>query len=172
MRKRGILRSARNYDPNEVSRETATSFDGHVDLAVQSEKDNCDINVIVKRFNVTGQLNASARMPTFGDFSGITDYHSAMTAVRQSQESFMTLPSGVRKRFGNDPQAFMKFASNPKNIDALRDMGLARKKDPVIIPPSPAKPASDGVTRHDNGPDEGNSPRGVVKDPKAAPNPA
>lgn len=132
-----------NYDPLEVSRETARypNTENDPSRTIQSGKDDADINVIVRRFGVTGQLPPVLRMPSYGDFMGVNDFQSAMNVVRASEEAFMELPSAVRAKFGNSPQAFLDFASNPDNIDELRKMGLANpKKDDTL--PKPVVPAN------------------------------
>lgn len=141
----GILRSGAigNYDTNEVSRETAMLDDQVLfpSRTIQSEKDNSDINVIVRRFGVTGQIPGNARVPSYGDYSGVGDFQTAMNVVRQAEEQFMLLPSGVRSRFGNSPQAFLEFASNPENAGDLVKMGLAvarpREDTPIQAADSP-----------------------------------
>lgn len=107
---------------------------------VQSSKDECDINVIVKRFGVTGVLNQSVRIPTFADFDGVFDYQTAMNAVRSAAESFMALPAEIRFSFKNDPQEFVAFCSDPDNLEQLRKWGLAPQKETSVEPPpSPAE---------------------------------
>lgn len=100
-------------------------------LAIQSEKDNCDINVIMKRFGQTGQLPNGARLPPLnGDFSDVvTDYGSALRLVREAEASFGALPAKVRERFKNSPEAFVAFCSDSGNIEELRKMGLASKPE-------------------------------------------
>lgn len=75
-------------------------------LAQQHFKDDADINVLLERFKVTGVLPQGVRVPSYGDFSGINDYQSAMRAVLAAEDSFMAMPADVRARFGNSPQAF------------------------------------------------------------------
>ena len=117
--------SAYDYDRDRVSRETGTSFEGEESLAIQSAKDECDINTIVRRFGVTGVLPEGARSVTYLDFDGVFDFQTAMNAVRSAQDAFMALDADVRQRFYNDPQRFVEFCSKPENIDELRRMGLA-----------------------------------------------
>lgn len=172
-----ILRSgAQLYDANDVSRET-----GHdpgtarfPSKTIQSEKDNCDINVIVKRFKVTGQMPGTMRLPEYGDYEGVGDFHTAMQVIRSATESFMSMPAAVRARFGNDPQSFLEFCSDVQNIDELRKMGLAIPKKDDIIPvpdvPVKEKPSvsnskgragksgkASGVSEGASGEDEGNA---------------
>lgn len=128
------LRSAVNYDAALVSRGTAvyTQDESAPRFApsrtVQSAKADSDINVIVKRFRVTGQMPGSFRMPQYGDYEGVNDFQSAMNALRAAEEGFAQLPADVRKKFGNDPQNFLDFVSNPENADAMVELGLATKR--------------------------------------------
>lgn len=124
------LRSARNYEVDRVSRETAMFDDQEKwpDRAIQSEKDNADINVIVRRFGVGAQMQTPAKLPSYGDYNGVSDFQTAMNIVREAREKFMELPASIRKRFGNDPQAYLEYVSNKDNIDEMVKMGLAVKK--------------------------------------------
>lgn len=94
-------------------------------LAVQSQKEDSDINTLVRRFGITGQMPQNVRAPTFEDFSGVTDFQSAMHAVMEAQEAFMQMPADVRSRFDNDAQAFVAFCSDKGNLEEMRKMGLA-----------------------------------------------
>lgn len=102
--------------------------------ARQSEKESCDINVIVSQFNRTNLLPAVALGPMYEDVSSMPDYRSALDAVNAANALFMGLPAAVRKRFGNDPAEFLDFTSNPENRDEMVTMGL--------IAAEPAPPVS------------------------------
>jgi len=118
-----FLRSLGNYDSDKVSVETGLACEDP-SLAQQQFKDECDINTILDRFNVTGQLPVSALQPQFGDFSGVTDYQSALNAVLDAQESFDALPARVRERFANDPAAFVDFCLDEANRGEMKALGL------------------------------------------------
>ena len=59
-----------------------------------------------------------------------------MNMVIAARESFMELPSAIRKRFDHDAGKFLEFVTNPDNADDLVEMGLARAPEP---PPDPVK---------------------------------
>jgi phage internal scaffolding protein len=118
-----FLRSLGNYDGDKVSVETGLVCEDP-SLAQQQFKDECDINTILERFNVTGQLPVSPLEPQFGDFSGIKDYQSALNAVLEAEESFAALPARVRERFANDPAAFVDFCLDAANRDEMKALGL------------------------------------------------
>lgn len=127
-----FVRSPYNYDVDAASNESALNCEDE-SLAVQSARDECDINTIVKRFGLTGELPDVA-MPQSGDFVGIGDFHSAMNLVRQTEEQFLRVPAEIRARFNNDPARFMAFVEDDSNYDEARKLGLLR--DPVK-PPEP-----------------------------------
>lgn len=94
-------------------------------LAVQSQKDEADINTIVKNFGVTGQLPSGVKVPTYGDFDGIDDYRTAIDVVRSAEASFLAMPSDLRERLGHDPARFVEYCADPENLPEMRKLGLA-----------------------------------------------
>lgn len=135
MQHKPFVRSPYNYDQREASR-LSWFYTGSETKVIQSAKDECDINTIVRNFGITGQLPPNTRVPRYGDFSEVTDYRSAMQAVREAEESFMAMPARVRAQFDNDPQKFLEFVENPANGDALVELGLATKpkREPQTAP--------------------------------------
>lgn len=148
MNKVPFFRTAYNYDTDAVSRETALVCDDP-SLAVQSEADECDINTIVRRFGLTGVLPSGVRAPTYGDFTGVSDYREALEAIEAADESFYSMPADVRSRFQNDPARFVDFCSDPANLDEARRLGLAPPDESGLAPDSsgvkPDLPAAGAV---------------------------
>lgn len=102
-------------------------------LAVQSSKDETDINTIVKRFGLTGQVPTGYRMPVYADFLDVPDtYQGALEVVRRADQAFMKVPPAIRARFDNDPGQFIAFVSDPANLEACVKMGLAPKKSQEV----------------------------------------
>lgn len=131
MAKAPFVRNPYNYDPDKVSNDTGL-YCIEPSMAQQHMKDECDINTIVSRFGVTGQLpDAPVRAPTYGDFTGIVDYRTALDAIIAADVSFMALPAAIRERFDNDPALLVDFCSDPANRSEAIDLGL--------VPP-PSKP--------------------------------
>lgn len=102
-------------------------------LAQQNFKDEVDINVLLERFKVTGQLPQNVVLPTYGDFVGINDYRTAREAILRAEHSFMDLPANVRARFQNDPQRFLEFCSDEKNLPELQALGLTNLIDKPAV---------------------------------------
>lgn len=113
-----------NYDKRDLSLATGLACLDK-SMAVQSQKDEADINTIVRNFGVTGRLPESIRVPSYGDFDGVSDYREAIEAVRAADESFGKLPSELRARLQNDPQKFLEYCADPGNIEEMRKLGLA-----------------------------------------------
>lgn len=120
-----FLRADGNYDVDKVSDECGLLC-ADISLAVQSQADDADINTIVKRFGLTGELPLNKRVPLPSDlFVDGLDYRECLEAVKAADASFMSLPAAVRSSFDNDPEAFVAFAENPDNLAKLREWGLA-----------------------------------------------
>lgn len=130
-----FLRSSFNYDRDAVSNETGLECLDE-SKAIQSAEEDSNINTIVRRFGISGELPGGFDMPQSGDFTGIPDFHTAMNLVRKAQEEFVKVPPEIRARFGNDPAAFMRFVDDDANRDEARRMGLLREPDPVPAPVS------------------------------------
>lgn len=118
-----FVRSAYGYDADLVSYETGLDC-VEPSMTQQSFKEECDINTILERFNVTGQVPVSPIDPQYGDFSGVTDYQSALNAVIAAQAGFDSLPARVRERFANDPAAFVDFCLDESNREEMIQLGL------------------------------------------------
>ncbi|WNK14605.1 MAG: internal scaffolding protein [Microvirus sp.] len=100
---------------------------------VQSEAIDADINTIVKRFGITGHLPQNLKIPSYGDYDQVNDYQSALDAITDAEEQFMSIPADIRSRFGNDAGTFLHFAADPDNYDALAELGLAKARVPATV---------------------------------------
>lgn len=121
-----FIRDAYNYNRNEVSYKTAY-FSDEKGLTQQHLKEEADINTIVRRFGLTGQLPTNVRIPQYGDFRGITDYQTALNSVIAANQSFAKLPARIRERFNNNPEEFVTFCLDVKNKDEAVKLGLVKE---------------------------------------------
>lgn len=95
-------------------------------LTRQSFNAECNINNIMARFEKTGLAeHLNNHQGTYGDFTQVSDYHTALLHVVEAQTLFNSLPSKIRARFGNDPGTYLQFVTDPENLPELRKMGLA-----------------------------------------------
>jgi phage internal scaffolding protein len=124
-----------------------TAYGGHDRLAFETTGESmaqqhfqkeCDIREIIKRNDRTGIIEHVNRgVAQYADVSDVKDYKEALEMINSSMESFMGLPSDIRKLFDNDPGEFFEFATNPANAEKMAELGLA---------PSPAPAAGSGDT--------------------------
>lgn len=121
------LRAPGNYDTDAASLLHAVFCPLDEAVTQQQFKEEADINVIVARFGLTGEIPGDFQAPVSGDFSNVGDFQSAMNAVRTAQESFMRLPADLRLRFNHDPQVLMRFLDDPGNRDEAIKLGLVNK---------------------------------------------
>lgn len=108
--------------------------------AIQSQAEEADINTIVKRFGVTGQLPLVDRPPLDADFDAVVDYRGLMDLKIAADRSFLQMPAAVRRRFHDDPAEFVDFCSDRENLPEMRKLGLAIP-EPVVQTPVAGPPA-------------------------------
>jgi phage internal scaffolding protein len=130
MKKATFLRTPYNYDLDAASNESGLHCED-VTLTQQHFKDECDINNILRQFNVTGLLPEAPLSPRYGDFTGIGDYHSALNQVIAAEDEFMRLPAQIRSRFENDPAKLIDFLEKSENKDEAIKLGLV---NPDVLP--------------------------------------
>lgn len=114
-------------------------------LTRQEFADECDINVIMARYEKTGMLPVNASAPRYMDLTVVPgDLQTAMNYMSDAQEAFMQLPAKIRREFDNDATAFVEFATDPNNLDQMRDWGLAAPAAAPVLaaPTTPSIPAS------------------------------
>jgi phage internal scaffolding protein len=121
-----FLRTPYNYDRDAATNESGLACE-EPSLAQQHFKDECDINNILRQFNITGLLPDQPLSPRYGDFSGIGDYHTALNRVIAAQDEFDGLPANIRARFDNDPANLIEFLENEKNRPEAEELGLVEK---------------------------------------------
>lgn len=126
MKKVPFLRTPYNYDTDAASNESGLHCED-ASLTQQHFKDECDINNILRQFNITGLLPESALSPRYGDFTGVVDYHTALNQVIAAEDEFMSLPADLRARFKNDPAQLIAFLENAENKDEAIALGLVNK---------------------------------------------
>lgn len=98
--------SAKNFDPSQT---------------IQDQKDSCDINLILQKYNRTGVIEHVKEIDgQFGDYTGM-DYQDMMNQVARADQVFMTLPSAERAKFNHSTAEWLDHIQNPDNIEDMRD---------------------------------------------------
>lgn len=118
-------------------------------MTIQSEKDNCDINVIMNRYATCGTplpYRADGVEPVYADVSELGDYMENFQRCKQAEEMFNALPSALRKELDNNPANLIPFIRDEKNKERCYEYGLLNKpimeapKAPVVVNPNPVAP--------------------------------
>lgn len=103
-------------------------------LTRQEFADECDINVLMSRYEATGIMpNVNRQVPQWGDVSSVPDLMQALQEIEAAKTAFMSLDAKVRREFDNDPLRFVEFAQDGANAAKLREWGLANS--PPAAPP-------------------------------------
>lgn len=118
-----------------------TTNQGQESRTVQSYKDECNINTIMRRYLQTGLVPSARGRPTYDDYSTVGDFQSAQETLQRSKELFGSLPSHLRDRFNNSPLEMLGFVHDEKNREEAQKLGLLRepapRTDPAPVPPAP-----------------------------------
>lgn len=131
---------------------------------IQAHRDQCDINLILKKFQEAGVKPEMDVNQQFADVSNMGDFRVAMNRIVEGQRTFDALDPQVRARFGNDAASFFKFAEDPKNREEVIELRFGKefakkwirsealkkraaeirkaKEDELLVPKPPAPPAS------------------------------
>lgn len=100
-------------------------------MTQQQFKDECDINQILQKFVETGFLDTIGP-GVFADISDTLDYQSSLNFIKQADEMFAALPSGIRERFHNNPAEYMDFVHDPSNLAEGQELGIFVKDTSII----------------------------------------
>jgi phage internal scaffolding protein len=106
----------------------------------QSFKEECDINTIMRKYQLNGELPIlNQQFPQYLDCTGI-EFQTYVDYVSQARDMFMSLPSKIRNEFDNDPALFVDFCSQESNRAQLKEWGLLAPE--AEKPPASSAPAS------------------------------
>lgn len=112
--------------------EILATFNTEESLTNQADAQEADINIIVKKYGITGQMpQVTGLQPLYGEFTDANDYRTMLDKVNAAKDAFQEIPAHIRKEFDNDPAKFIQFAADEKNIDKLREWKLAVPKKEI-----------------------------------------
>lgn len=112
----------------------------------QAFANEVDINQIVARAINTGDTTvlSTTQRAEYYDASSYGDYTQALEMIQQIDDDFYSLPSDKREHFGNNPDAYVAFLSDPRNAPQAVKLGLlegGEKPKPKVSDSGPSKPA-------------------------------
>lgn len=108
----------------------------------QSFKDECDINLIMRRYSQSGVMPSGRTDGLYGDFSMVGDYLHSMNTIERARAQFSGLSSDIRARFRNNPLDMLEFVGNPSNRDEAIKLGLIDAPKPIVPVEPVVKPAT------------------------------
>ncbi len=100
----------------------------------QSFRDECDINLIMKRAAIGGTISHLNKYEgAYADYSDY-DFFEQTQKLTRGREIFDDLPAEVRREFGQNPAAFFDYVNDPAN------KGVLAKKLPDLAKPGTQLP--------------------------------
>lgn len=128
-------------------------------LTEQAHKDDCDIAIILKRYQQTGVIeHNNALQGSYDEYPDPIDFHEAQNIIAQAKSMFETVPSKIRRDFDNDPAKFLAFVQDEQNIEQMAAYGLTNplqeinsdpvpklKTEPKSSPAAKEKPSGDSA---------------------------
>lgn len=133
-----LIRSG--YDGQNATHESPLVCED-TSLTRQSEKEGCDINILLKRYAKNEDLAVfqHAKQGKYGDFTTLPNYEQTMNAMAAATAFHESLPEEVRGLFDNTAD-LLEFLADPDNNDIAVELGL-RRKDQEAAPTAPTPPA-------------------------------
>lgn len=130
--------------PPHLRRRVQTVIGGE-SMTRQEFRDDCDVNRILKKFQLTGALSHFARFsPEYMDVAPC-DFQEAQNLMIRARTMFDALPSAVRNEVAT-PEGFLAFVSDPANAERMAELGLRERRPtdpaPSVLAPTPTPPAS------------------------------
>lgn len=96
---------------------------------MQSFKQECDINNILKNYTKTGFLpHINKNQPNYFDVPSNIDYQIALNTIMDAEQRFAALPASVRDQYKNDPGQLIAALQDPAQHDKLRELGVLAPK--------------------------------------------
>jgi len=132
--------SLRGYDAKWVSDSLGT-VTGEESLVQQHLADEVDINTIMRRFGATG-LMPSFREGVYADFTGITDFESAVQTVAEVNARFMRLPAEMRAKFENNPAMLVNMVQDMSEDEFNEFNKPEPEAQAVVAPVEPKAPVA------------------------------
>ncbi len=132
---------------------------GGISRTKQSFKDECDINLLMKKYEKTGLLDHVNKFGGYyGDLPESVDYQLALNSVLEAEAAFGSLTADIRAKFSNDPAEFLAFVADENNAEEIISLGLG---------PSPSSGPSPDAGSSASAPEPGEAEPAAVAAPPA-----
>lgn len=108
-----------------ITRKRVTTVNDGDSLTQQNTRDQTDVNLIMARHHKGEAItHYSAKQMVYADLANIPDYPDALQKIIQAQNAFSELNAETRNFFANDPNRFIEFLKDEKNIDKGVELGI------------------------------------------------
>ena len=108
----------------------------------QNHAEACEINNIVRKYHKTGAIeHRNENQGEYGFVDSIT-LQECMYVTAKAASMFEEVPSNIRKKFNNKPEAFFEYVQNPNNREELVKLGLAKNVDDIASLTEQKNPAN------------------------------
>lgn len=110
-------------------KRVSISFDPAENKTVGYYKDECDLNLVMKKFRNLSDVMRSydASGFVYDDFSNVTDYRTSIERMREANEVFSQMPSDLRAHFNNDIATFLDKVHDESSKEILKKHNFLRQ---------------------------------------------
>lgn len=114
---------------SDKRKRVSLDFSKDKKVTVDYYRDECDINLVVKRYRDVNQyLNTfDASKAMYEDITQVpTNFTDAIKQVREAEETYYQMPAKVRQMFGS-PEAFLDAFNHESMRPVLTELGFLRQ---------------------------------------------
>lgn len=106
-------------------------------MTKQAPAEQQSVSALLKQYVNLGMVPANGPVPSYGDFTGLGDFHECLGRVMEARDQFQRLPARVRRVAENDPGMFLEmvFGQEAELMAELVAAGLLEAHVPVAAKP-------------------------------------
>lgn len=116
-------------------------FSDSPSMAEPQHKNECDINRIMAKFRVTGQLPVTQKAPQYGDFTSVGDATETHIRADDLAARLESLSPDLRAEIARAGGVDRWLSLSPDNVKRLDSDSLSRQADPPAQEPPKEDPA-------------------------------
>jgi len=143
-----LFKTPFNHNTEYDARQYA-SVNNEPSMTQKHQAEETDINVIMKKFGVTGVAPGAKMPPSFLDVPADLDLQGALQMVAEGREAFESQPAEVRAYFRNDMARYSATVDDLRrrgDVKGLAALGLVETppEEPEKPPKATPEPKADG----------------------------
>lgn len=118
-------------------------FSGSPSMAEPQYKNECDINRIMAKFRVTGQLPVTPKVPQYGDFTAVGDATETQIRAADIAARLESLSPDLREEIERAGGVDVWLSLSPDNVKRLNPESLSPQAEPPVQEPAKQEPAKE-----------------------------